>query len=172
MKVLLLALLIFAACTTVTNEIPELAFESIPKSLEAKKLEAQDLAIRVFAHPACRQRFVGLPDFPPGVIRDDLIWDYVITLDKTLATTVNNGSFHFTAVPVSTAESMTVQDLAIVYLHEAFHKADWSSVDFDNRGSVFAAEARAVIASNKCMESYLGQPLDSWVPRGGERYGQ
>lgn len=167
MKALLIATLLFTACTTTTSEPPELAFQEIPEEFQSKNRAAQNLAIRIFEMPECRRYYVDLPGFPPGEVRHSPIWDYSTNI-PAWATTSHNGDFHYTLVPLYSLKKRTVEELAKMYLHEVYHKVDWSNVDFSDRDSITSAERRAIVAAQRCLDAYTKQQSTDSIPQGEE----
>lgn len=131
-SVLSVLVLSIIACVAVANA-PEVVDTTRefgwvrPKNdYETKFREARTLAEQIMRHPVCRAQFEQLPDWPPGEVPTEIIYDELLARTTRAFTNMRSNEIFLL---VQTLRSSSVEYMAKTLIHELAHSSSRS--DFD-----------------------------------------
>lgn len=93
---------------------------------EQKFREARAMAEQILRQPVCRAQFEELPDWPPGQVPTEIIWDPQQSLRSNAFTMMHEGNIY---VFVQTIRRASTEYLAKVLVHELAHVSSKSDYE-------------------------------------------
>lgn len=130
MKIALSFLILAMSCSTATGPAgpapSDFAWVRPVNDYESKFREARTLAEQIMRHPACRGQFEKLPDWPPGRVPTEIIWDEGLARTVRAFTDMRTGEVYLL---VQTLRASSLEYMARTLIHEMAHVASKSDYE-------------------------------------------
>lgn len=93
---------------------------------EQKFREARTLAEQIMRHPVCRAQFEQLPDWPPGRVPTEILWNEGLAKTTRAFTNMASGEIYLL---VQTLRASSLEYMARTLIHEMAHVASKSDYE-------------------------------------------